>query len=281
MNDQPTISFSRKILIYVPAYKCAGVIVSVLNEIPQSFWDRADLLVIDNCSPDGTAESAATAVAQGDLPAHVQVVQPPENLDYAGSQKLAYKLALQSPSVEWVIMLHGDGQYPPALLNELEPHFDPGFGVVQGIRSKKHFGTREETPWSTYAIIKFLNSLESGLLGFPLYEWHSGFVMYTTDFLRQVAIDNLTPTRHIDGNLLFAAESLGVKVKCVPIWKRYDKFPGFVGWERIHYVLSVFRLMTHWRLLKWLGLGRGNVTSEGRQNQEPVYQVVSPTGPAG
>ena len=131
MNDQPTISFSRKILIYVPAYKCAGVIVSVLNEIPQSFWDRADLLVIDNCSPDGTAESAATAVAQGDLPAHVQVVQPPENLDYAGSQKLAYKLALQSPSVEWVIMLHGDGQYPPALLNELEPHFDPGFGVVQ------------------------------------------------------------------------------------------------------------------------------------------------------
>ena len=280
MNDKSTVSFSRKILIYLPAYKCAGAIVTVLKEIPQSFWDRADVLVIDNCSPDGTAQTVAEAVAQGDLPANVQVVQPDSNVDYAGSQKLAYKLALQSPAVEWVVMLHGDGQYPPALLNELEPHFDPGFGVVQGIRSKKHFGVKEETPWPTYAIIKSLNSLESGLLGFPLYEWHSGFVMYTTAFLRQVAIDRLTSTRHIDGNLLFAAESLGVKVKCVPIWKRYDDFPGFVGWERIHYVLSVFRLMTHWRLLKWLGLGRRHVASESRTNQPPIYEVISQTGAA-
>ncbi len=276
MNDQSPVSFSREILIYLPTYNCAGVIVSVLNEIPKHFWDEADLLVIDNCSSDGTAEAVVEAVANGDVPANVQVVQPPSNVDYAGSQKLAYKLALQSPAVKWVIMLHGDGQYAPALLEEIKPHIGGKHGVVQGYRCKKTFPDTEETPGPTYAVIKILGEIESRLLGFPFYEWHSGFVMYATDFLRQVDLDRLTPTRHIDGHLLFAAEALGTSVLPVPIWKRYHDYPGFFGWERLGYVVSVVRLMALFRILKWMGRGRANVALVNRELSRAEYSVCSP-----
>ena len=207
----------------------------------------------------------------------MQVIQPPHNVGYAGSQKLAFKLALQAPAVEWVIMLHGDGQYPPALLDEVAPHFDEPWDVVQGYRSKKAFGTKEETPRSTYAVIKTLDAIESGILGFPIYEWHSGFVMYATSFLRQIDLDRLTKSRHIDGHLLFAAHSIGAKIKRLPIWKRYRKFPGFVGWERIDYVLNVLRLTLRFRLQKWLGRARKSVVLEGRKNSPPAYSVCRQT----
>lgn len=277
MSAEPSIRFKKRILVYLPTYNCAGKIVAVLKEIPSAYWNEIDVVVVDNCSRDGTADVVVRAIARGEVPSTVHVVQPTENLGYAGSQKLAYKLALQSPSVEWVIMLHGDGQYPPALLKEIWPHIGGKHGVVQGMRSKRAFPDLEETPWPTYTIIKFLDAIESGVLGFPRYEWHSGFVMYSTAFLRQVALDRLTTTRHIDGHLLFAAEAFGVGVLPVPIWKRYRAYPGFVGLERTEYVTHVLKLMVRFVALKWGGRARSSIAIGPEGLLPPTFNVLSPT----
>jgi hypothetical protein len=145
--------------------------------------------------------------------------------------------------VQWVIMLHGDGQYAPELLEKYEPYFDSDFDVVYGYRSKAAYGKREETPLMVWLLIKMLSFVESVVTGFWRREWHTGFVMYSTKFLRIVNMAALTETPHIDGHLLYASGLLGGKVAAVPIYKLYKELTAFEGEARRKYVFSVLRLM--------------------------------------
>lgn len=239
--------FTKRFLVYIPAYNCASCLPRVFAEMPQWLQESADFLVIDNCSPDGVSEVAKGIQESGTFGGKIQVIRTSSNVDYAGSQKLAYRIALQSPSVQWVMMLHGDGQYAPALLDLYKPYLDSDHGCVYGYRTKTKFPGKEETPWGTYLVIKVLNVIENLLTGYWIREWHSGFVMHSRSFLAMLDIPKLTSTRHIDGNLLFAAKYFKKDPLAIPIWKRYEGFDPFVGWERFLYGLHVIGLMFSFR----------------------------------
>ena len=239
-------SFIKKLLIYIPAHNCADTIVGVIRGIPPEVSSIADIIVVDNSSSDGTQARLEEAREANLLPLGLTVMRTSSNLGYAGSQKLAYKLAVSSPSVEWVIMLHGDGQYPSGLTALFLPFLESPVSVCYGYRSKLKF-REEETPWLTWLTIKVLSLLESCVTGVFRKEWHTGFVMYRTSFLRKVALDKLTQTPHIDGNLLFVSGAMGLKTAAVPIYKRYKELTPFEGAARREYVLDVLRLMFEFR----------------------------------
>lgn len=254
MTNQPPagapapLTFERRVLVYIPVYNCADKIVSVLDEIPPEVWAVADFMVVDNCSTDDTARLVLEADRSGKYPRRVHLIQPPRNLGYAGSQKLAYKIAVRSPSVEKVIMLHGDGQYSPELLKLFVPLLDSTYGVVYGFRDRRAFPSHEETPRGSYMTIKVMSAVESYLTGVRRKEWHTGFVMYGREFLSRVDLDNLTSTPHIDGNLLFVSGLLDESVLAVPIWKRYRGYKSFAGLRRPKYLFDVFSLIVRFRL---------------------------------
>ena len=56
-DNSQKITLSCELLVYIPVYNCGKYIVSVLDEIPEEFWAKADILVIDNCSTDDTVEN--------------------------------------------------------------------------------------------------------------------------------------------------------------------------------------------------------------------------------
>lgn len=239
--------FTRSMLIYIPAFNCQQTIASVLQGIPKTVREKADVLVIDNCSTDETVRAAVSASCQDDLGARVHIIRPPQNLGYAGSQKLAYTIACEAPAVQWIAMLHGDGQYPPSLLEIFERYLSSTAGVVYGYRSKAHYPCLEETPLATWAIISALSVVESLVTGVHRKEWHTGFVMYATRFLKKVNLTALTHTPHIDGNLLFAASVVGEAAIPVPIYKRYKALDQFEGAARRQYVIDVVGLMLQFR----------------------------------
>ena len=247
-TNQP-ITLNRKLLIYIPAFNCADYIVGVVDQIPELFWRIADILVIDNCSTDRTVEHLQQARAEKRWPASIHLIQPKSNLGYSGSQKLAYQIALDSPNNQNVIMLHGDGQYPPVLLNQFLPFIESEYGVVYGFRDKTSYPEKEETPILTYRIIKLLSSFESFVTGHKRKEWHSGFVMYSREFLSKVNLSALTNTYHIDGHIQFVSGELNEKVRAIPIWKRYKNFRELNGLVRITYIFHVLRLMVTFRVL--------------------------------
>jgi len=92
--------------------------------------------------------------------------------------------------------------------------------------------------------ITVLNKLECLLTGCPkVKEWHSGYVGYSMAFLKRLNLSAITETRHIDGNMLFAATKLGARIDSVPIFKRYKEFEGFHGPAAYGYILHCLGLM--------------------------------------
>ncbi len=241
MTTLPT--FTKPVLIYVPCYNCAGSAAQVIRQIPRAFDQVAEVLLVDNCSDDDTGPVVSLQLRDVPATLPVQIIRTRRNLGYSGSQKLAYQIALANPAVETVIMLHGDGQYPPELCDQFLPLAQKGFDLVYGYRSKTRYPTQEETPWLTFTIIRLLSILESLVTRIFRKEWHTGFNMYSTRYLRRVPFQLITETPHIDGHLLYAASRLSAKVVGLPIFKRYKNLKAFDGDERLHYVLNVFRLM--------------------------------------
>ena len=262
-NNQE-ITFSRELLIYIPAYNCAEYIVNVIDAIPDDIARLAEILIVDNRSTDDTVERVQQARDENRWSAPVHLIQPETNLGYSGSQKLAYSIAVNSSSVKRVIMLHGDGQYPPELLDGFMPYIDSDYGVVYGYRDKFVFPDKEETPGGTYRAIKLLSALESFVTGHYRKEWHTGFVMYSREFLSRVDLDGLTDTYHIDGHLQFVAGELGEQVKPIPIWKRYKGYTPLTGFKRLSYIYHVLRLLVVFRMQKSRKINAG-ATSEIRQ----------------
>ena len=262
------LKLNAPVLVYLPTYNCEAFILRVLDEIPEEIWGFSEILVLDNCSTDRTVAVLTEAIAAGRFPKPIRLLKTPSNLGYSGSQKTAFKIALANPVVEWVVMLHGDGQYPPVLLPELLRAAGEGVRVVYGHRDRSSYPDKEETPFFTYVFIRLLSALESLATGYARREWHTGFVMYHREFLQQVDLDALTTTPHIDGHLLFAAGVLDAPSRGRAIYKRYREFESFGGMRRILYVFQVF-----WLLLKFR-YGKNQIERKA-DLEPPEFEVVS------
>ena len=117
MTDQ------ERILVFVPTYRCAPQIVRVLQQFrdPAVRARFAEILVLDNRSPDDTVEAAiekARALATGRMTIGVNRA----NYGLGGSHKCAFTYALKR-GFSHVVTLHGDDQ---ADIRDLLPVLERG-----------------------------------------------------------------------------------------------------------------------------------------------------------
>src|SRR5690625_4348835 len=101
--------------ILVVAYNAASTLAAVLDRIPTDFRPRIhEVLVADDHSQDSTYLVAVGYKETSDLP--LRIVKHPANLGYSGNQKWGYRWAIDN-NWDIVVLLHGDGQYAPELLD--------------------------------------------------------------------------------------------------------------------------------------------------------------------
>ncbi len=246
-KEDNQLNFQKPILVYMPSHNCADRVVPTIEGIPRELHERIECLIVDNHSDDGTSKVVEDAIAAKKFSFKIHLIRTEENIGYAGSQKLAFSLVAQSPTIKHVIMLHGDGQYPAELLTGFIPFFEQDLAIVNGYRSKKEFPQKEETPFVTALIIKLLGMFESVVLGVPAKEWHSGFVMYSKRFLQKVPLDLLSEWMHIDGEFIMCAHVLNEKTDAIPIFKRYREFVALRGLPRFNHILHVFKCMARYK----------------------------------
>ena len=99
---------TSRILLAVPTYNCAPQIGRVLDAVARSAVDVVDrVVVIDNCSTDGTVDVAAERVAA--LGEKFAVWRNQENYGLGGTHKVAFNHALDN-GYDSVVILHGDDQ---------------------------------------------------------------------------------------------------------------------------------------------------------------------------
>ena len=106
-----------KVAIFLCAYQPERFIESVLERIPEPLRPHfAEIYVFDDSSSDRTFERAQAAVDR--IGGNVTVFRTPFNRGYGGNQKLGYLHAIRQ-GYDYVVLLHGDGQYAPEYLPQI------------------------------------------------------------------------------------------------------------------------------------------------------------------
>ncbi len=153
------------LLIIVPAFNEEGAIAGVVGEIHQ-FVPGVSVLVIDDCSTDGTMAAARAAGAE--------VLPVPHHLGLGGCVQAGYKLAWEL-GYSYVIRVDGDGQHNPRDIPRVfERLKSSGCEMVIGSRFVGDNGARTGAVRSFG--IRFFRLVLRPILGKPVHDPTSGFV---------------------------------------------------------------------------------------------------------
>lgn len=207
------------VAIFVPAYNAAAHLRQLVARIPQTLWPRiAVVWIIDDGSTDATAAIAQEIAAQG-LPVRLHSFDV--NRGYGAVVKQGMALCYHSDA-EYTVCLHGDGQYPPELLERmLTAMKDKNLDVLQGSRHARNTALQGGMPLYKYVAGRILTIAENLVFGLRLSDYHSGYLCYSRKLLDTVDVQPLSPSFTIDLEIIAAARRAALAIGEYPIPTRY------------------------------------------------------------
>ena len=219
--------------IFIPAYNVAETLVPVLQKISDEVWTRSIVLVIDDGSLDDThgAYENFVATLDNDKKSRLRYMRFEQNAGYGAVVKKGLAEGLRS-GAEFVACLHGDGQYPAEQLDEFFDYLktvnnvdetdERRYALVQGSRHLTRGGAKAgKMPLHKRIGGAFLTLVENLAFYQKLTDRHSGFIVYSTEFLRTLELNKLSTSFDIDLEIISIADSLGYKLAELPIPTRY------------------------------------------------------------
>jgi glycosyltransferase involved in cell wall biosynthesis len=206
---------SPKTLIFVVAYNAVKTISSVFDRLPKQVINNPNfhILVIDDCSLDATASTAAAHVRTHKY-GNVSILRNNRNMGYGGNQKLGYRYAIDH-GYDLVVLLHGDGQYAPELVLEFVTRWNQSKpGVILGSRMINKAAARAGgMPMYKWIGNQILTRFQNRVVGSLLSEFHTGFRAYDVkQFISRVPFELNTDEFHFDTEILLQAFALGVNL---------------------------------------------------------------------
>jgi glycosyltransferase involved in cell wall biosynthesis len=206
-----------RVLIFVVAYEAESTLEKVLERVPNSVFDHdTEVLVIDDSSKDQTFE---VGLHSSQARQHrITVLYNRENQGYGGNQKLGYQYAIRH-GFDAVVLLHGDGQYPPECIPSLlAPLLDGSADAVFGSRMLVPGAARKGgMPLYKFVGNKILTFTQNRLLGSRLSEFHSGFRAYSVSALARIPFQYNADVFHFDTEIIIQLMLAGCRIAEVPI----------------------------------------------------------------
>jgi glycosyltransferase involved in cell wall biosynthesis len=237
----------NKVCIFIVAFQAERFIESVLDRIPADIKRLfAEIVVIDDSSSDHTFDAANEAGARLEFD-NLQVLRTPFNRGYGGNQKLGYLHAIKH-DLDYVILLHGDGQYPPEYLPQILCALGDGTAdaVIASRMISRRDALRGGMPLYKWLGNQVVTGIENRMLGSDLSEFHSGYRAYKLDALRSIPFELNSNDFHFDTEVLIQLIRTGRKIVEIPV-------PTFYGDEISHvngvkYALNCMKAVTKVRL---------------------------------
>jgi glycosyltransferase involved in cell wall biosynthesis len=242
--------------VVVVAYNAAATLGGVLDRIPVSFRPKiCEVIVSDDASEDETVAVGLVYLSRtADLP--ITLVRQDRNLGYGGNQKACYRLAMEH-GLEFVVLLHGDGQYAPELLPMMvEPLVAGDADAVLGSRMLDKGAARAGgMPLYKFVGNKILSRVQNAVVGTELSEWHSGYRAYRVSALAELPLDRASDDFHFDTEILLQLMEAGKRIVEVPIPTYYGDEICYVN--GLQYAGNVTKAVVRYRAHR-MGLGRGD-----------------------
>ncbi|MDD3643137.1 MAG: glycosyltransferase family 2 protein [Candidatus Krumholzibacteria bacterium] len=167
-----------KLLAIVPAYNEEGSLPGLIESI-RAHLPEADILVVNDCSTDGTAGVVSSA-------AGIEYLDLPFNMGIGGAVYAGMKYFL-SRDYDILVRLDGDGQHPPEQARSLVREVAAGADMAVGSRYILQGGTYSST--MRMMGIKLLAGISRIMLGRAFTDNTSGFRAFSRRAVECLASD--------------------------------------------------------------------------------------------
>ena len=248
-------------LIIIPTYLEAENIADVLGQV-RAAVPGADVLVVDDASPDGTADLARAA---GQELGQVDVLVREAKGGLGGAYRAGFKRAF-AEGYDVVVQMDADLSHPPARLPVLLAEVEKGADISIGSR---YVTGGRTTNWPLVRIVlsRVGNFYASTVLGLGVHDATAGFRAYRADILETVEASATKATGYgFQLELSYRAHRLGARIVEVPITFN-DRVRGVskMSWHIIGEAMS---------LVTWWGL-RDRVLRRGKR-PDPLPRRTEP-----
>ena len=216
----------RPLMVLIPAFNEEGAVASVIAEV-RALHPELPILVVDDCSADGTRSVA--------LEAGADVITVPYHLGLGGCVQAGYRLAFDL-GFHYVIRLDGDGQHDPAYLRIIrDTLFHSGAQMVIGSRYIN--GDGEHTSFARGLGIVFFRWFLGLILRKRVHDPTSGFVGVNRQALEVFA--RSFPLEYPEIEALVVLQRLTFRFEEVPVKMR----PRMAGVSSITAVKSFYYVL--------------------------------------
>jgi len=213
-----------RIGILVVAYNAESTLRSVIARIPPDIMDKVEEIFVFDDASQGSTHSVGREMQQERHDGKLSIYKNEVNLMYGGNQRRGYQYAMDK-GLDIVVLLHGDGQYAPEVMQRLLTPLEQGRAdMVMGSRMmEKGAALRGNMPAYKYVGNKVLTFLENKLIGADFTEFHSGYRAYAVHALRTIPLESMTSNWHFDTQIILEFLKRGHRIVEVPIPTYYGE----------------------------------------------------------
>ncbi len=232
-----------KVLVVLPTYNESENIDRVLRRIRDAL-DEATVLVVDDGSPDGTADIAERL---GKELGNIEILRRHEKSGLGSAYRAGFRWGLER-GFDACVEMDADLSHEPEALPGLVGALSPGCELAVGSRYVPG-GSIPNWAWHRRLLSRGGNVYASVLLGLGVADSTSGFRAYAATVLRRIELDRIRADGYgFQIEMTYQAKRAGASVVEVPI-RFVDRVEGESKMS-LFIVVEALGLVTWWGLLR-------------------------------
>lgn len=191
-----------KTLVTIPTYNEAQNITPTIEEV-RIWLPDADILVVDDGSPDGTA---AIVAAHGEEDPHIRLLVRARKSGLGDAYRAAFRHALDI-GYDAIIEMDADGSHPASSLPVLLAELDTSAVVV----GSRWVAGGQTDGWAAHRelLSRAASQYARRMLEVPIHDVTSGFRAFRADALRAIEVETTSSTGYS-----FQIETLHRAARC-------------------------------------------------------------------
>jgi len=204
-------------IIIIPTYNEKENISNIIHAIFK-LQEQFDILVIDDNSPDGTANIVKQLMQEAPFTNHLFIMERTGKLGLGTAYIAGFKWALKHPMYEFIFEMDADFSHDPNDVPRLyEACKVDGFDLSIGSRYVSGVNV-VNWPMERVLMSYFASKYVRFITGVPIHDTTAGFKCYRREVLQAINLDNIRFKGYaFQIEMKFTAYKLGFKITEVPV----------------------------------------------------------------